>query len=110
MMTTLAVMSSEAIKIASIRRSDINLRGTKKTAPKGRTLSELFFAGLALIRQNVVYARHAGRRRPTGENLTSEQFAISIHGPAARAPRGAVRSVSLPPNLASGSARMRQRN
>jgi hypothetical protein len=38
---------------------DINLQGRKKTAPKERTLSELFFAGLALIRQNVVCACHA---------------------------------------------------
>jgi hypothetical protein len=41
MITTLAVMSSEAIKIASIKRWDINLQGRKKTAPRGRTLSEL---------------------------------------------------------------------
>ena len=84
MITTLAVMSSEAIKIASIRRSDINLQGRKKTAPKGRTLSELFFAGLALIRQNVVCVRHAGRRRSTGENLTSEQLEIGGCSPQQR--------------------------
>jgi hypothetical protein len=60
MMATLAVMSTEAIKIASIRRSDINLQGRKKTASKGRTLSELFFVGLALVRQNVVCGCQAG--------------------------------------------------
>jgi hypothetical protein len=38
---------------------DINSQDRKKTAPKERTLSELFFAGLALIRQNVVCGRHA---------------------------------------------------
>ena len=71
MITTLAVMNSEAIKIASTRRSDINLQGRKKTAPKGRTLSELFFDDFALV-----CASHAGCRRSTGENLRSEQFEI----------------------------------
>jgi hypothetical protein len=90
MITTPAVMSSEAIKIANIRRSDINLQGRKKTAPKGRTLSELFLAGLALIRQNVVYARHPGRRRPPAKisRANSSRLAVAVPTGAVTVGRG----------------------